>query len=196
MTDELNYTLTFHTPFRVGASHGRDGTHLLVDTDEPVAAAHLKGLMRAAATMVLQLPDHLVDQVFGARVPRRPGIAARSGGPQCPWAWSAAQPLQQWGRPRLRTRISIDPEHHAVREDHLVVAEQLPATTATFTVTRHRALSADQIETHLLVLRCAGAAVHGLGGWRRRGLGWVGITPHPAITAADVAVLQRRREEI
>jgi hypothetical protein len=39
----------------------------------------------------------------------------------------------------------------------------------------------------VLVLRCAAAAVHGLGSWRRRGLGWVGITPDEPVTAAQAA---------
>jgi len=39
----------------------------------------------------------------------------------------------------------------------------------------------------VLVLRCAAAGVHGLGAWRRRGLGWVGITPDDAkVSAVDV----------
>jgi hypothetical protein len=40
---------------------------------------------------------------------------------------------------------------------------------------------------HVLVLRCAAGGVHGLGAWRRRGLGWVGVTPDDGeISAAEV----------
>ncbi|MGW0359277.1 hypothetical protein ACWDXV_34240 [Nocardia nova] len=184
MTDHLTFTMDFHRPFRVGASHGRDGTHQTIDPDEPIGAAHLKGLMRAAARTRLLLPDTVVDRVFGSTTS------------PCPWSWEPARPESDWGTTKLRTRISIDPEHHATIEDHLVVAEQLATCTrATFTVTRYRHIAAG-LDSHLLVLRCAGAAVHNLGAWRHRGLGWVGITPDPAVTAADITALRALREEI
>jgi hypothetical protein len=75
-----------------------------------------------------------------------------------------------------------------------VLGEQAWARSARFTVTRigsahpgQRLGEADQMR----ILRCAAAAVHGLGAWRRRGLGWVGITPDDAgITSQDVLALQ------
>ena len=184
MTDQLVFTLDFHRPFRVGASHGRDGTHQTVDTDEPIGAAHLKGLMRAAARTRLLLPDSVVERVFG------------STAAPCPWSWQPVAPVSEWGSPKLRTRISVDSEHHATIEDHLVVAEQLSgASRASFAVTRHRYIAAADLETHLLVLRCAGAAVHHLGAWRHRGLGWIGITPDPAVTAPDITALRALGKE-
>lgn len=183
MTDTLKFALALLTPFRIGTHHGGDGTHVTLDTDEPVNGDHLKGLMNAAARYTLQVRKDVADSVFGS--PANP----------CPWNWSAAEPDNGWATPRQRNRVRIDPDRHAAAEDQLVFADQLPATHATFTVSRHRNVPASDLACHLLILRCSGAAVHGLGGWRNRGLGWVGITPDHAITADDVAALGNLMQE-
>jgi hypothetical protein len=70
-----------------------------------------------------------------------------------------------------------------------VLGEQAWAPAARFQISRVGMLDARALTEadHVLVLRCAAAAVHGLGAWRRRGLGWVGITPDDGdICAADV----------
>ncbi|WP_066913585.1 hypothetical protein [Millisia brevis] len=179
MIDEIGFTITFHTPFRVGTTSGRDGVDITVDREEPLGADHLKGLMRYAAQHVLDLPAEVFGAVFG------------SPGTPSPWAWTAAAaPGGNWGELGAGHRIEIDEVTHAVREDHLVLGEYLHPTRAEFTVSRHRYLEPADVETHTVILRCAGAAVHGLGGWRRRGLGWVGITPAFPVTADDVRILR------
>lgn len=180
----LAFTITFYSPFRVGAAYASDGVHVAIDREDPLPADHLKGVMRAAAADLFGDHRHwAVAEVFGS-------TAAPS-----PWSWSAATPAgasDQWAFGR-RHRVRIDLETHSAMKDHLVLGEQAWAASAQFTVTGSGAaqpgpgLAEDE---HVRILRCAAAAVHGLGAWRRRGLGWVGITPNDAeITSQDVLAL-------
>jgi len=190
----LSFTITFHSPFRVGASSARDGVTAAIDRDDPLPADHLKGVMRAAAVQLLGDKDHpAIGQVFGS--PRTPS----------PWSWSHAAPEhaapgqpaseRSWPPPIRRHRVAIDEQTHSAKKDQLVLAEQIWVPTALFTMTRVGAIQETTREsTHIALLRCAAAGVHGLGGWRRRGLGWVGITPAGTpVTADDIAVIQALR---
>jgi hypothetical protein len=178
----LGFTVWFYSPFRVGAAYARDGVDAALDEHDPLPADHLKGVMRAAAVDLLG-QDRLVEEVFGS--PRTPS----------PWSWSSAVPDgeagQSWSISR-RHRVAIDPDRHSALKDHLVLSEQAWASAARFQITRVGMLDAEAVPEadHVLVLRCAAAGVHGLGAWRRRGLGWVGITPDDGkVSAADVGHL-------
>jgi hypothetical protein len=186
----LGFTVSFYGPFRVGAAYARDGVDAALDTHDPLPPDHLKGVMRAAAVSLLgpdrggSQRDHwVVREVFGS--PRAPS----------PWSWSSAipdgRPEQGWSITR-RHRVTIDPDTHSAVKDHLVLGEQAWAPGARFQISRVGLLEAGALAEadHALVLRCAAAAVHGLGAWRRRGLGWVGITPDDGtVSAADVGRL-------
>jgi hypothetical protein len=185
----LSFTITFHSPFRVGASSARDGITAAIDHNDPLPADHLKGVMRAAAGQLLGDPDHpAISQVFGS--PRTPS----------PWSWSHATPgqaatEQPWPPPVRRHRVAIDERTHSAKKDQLVLAEQIWVPTAHFTITRAGAVhEINKESTHVTLLRCAAAGVHALGGWRRRGLGWVGITPAGTpVTTDDIAVIHALR---
>lgn len=178
----LGFTVTFHSPFRVGATYARDGVAAPVDCEDPLPADHLKGVMRAAAGQLLGNRDHpAIGEVFGS--PRTPS----------PWSWSHATPADGWGPPMRRHRVKIDEEHHSAVKDHLVLAEQSWAPSARFTITRIGLVNPGGLPeaTHIALLRCAAAGVHGLGAWRRRGLGWVGMTPEDApVTARDITAIR------
>lgn len=180
----LSFTVTFHSTFRVGAAYARDGIHAAIDPADPLPADHLKGVMRAAAAQLLGSPGH-------------PAISAVFGSPRTtsPWAWSHATPLGQpdWTITR-RHRVTIDGQTHSAVKDHLVLGEQAWAPQGRFAVTRAGVIPGEDglPETaHTTLLRCAAAGVHGLGGWRRRGLGWVGIASDTApVTAEDIDLIR------
>lgn len=212
-------TLTFHSAFRVGTGDADGTAHATIDRDEPVPASSLKGLMRASAERLLPYRPEVVEAVFGT--PRRPSpwhwSPARFDRP--PDAFREARgggrdrdPREQ-GRPQeqglgpdldstppvtLRARVSLDPDTGTARHDHLVIAEEMSAATARFTVTRIGPLPLETDgepwlglgeEDHLAVLACAAAGVHELGAGRRRGLGWVSC--EPAGPQLDDALLAR-----
>jgi CRISPR/Cas system CSM-associated protein Csm3 (group 7 of RAMP superfamily) len=176
----LGFTVTFHSPFRVGAAYGRDGIDAAVDLADPLPADSLKGVMRAAAADLLGGKHPVISEVFGTTA--KPS----------PWAWSPAKPPgRDWlrGDLSLRHRVTIDGGTNSALKDHLVLGEQVWVPAARFEVSRTGVLDAKVLteDEHALVLRCAAGGVHGLGAWRRRGLGWVGITAESGqITAADV----------
>ncbi len=173
----LGFTVTFHGPFRVGSAYARDGVDAALDQHDPLPPDHIKGLMRAAATDLLGLPSDRVGEVFGS--PRSP----------TPWSWSSAQPAGGWQFSH-RHRVGIDPASHSALKDHLVLGEQAWAGQARFEVSSVSALTPEATGRHVLILCCAASAVHGLGSWRRRGLGWVGITPDGGpVSAEDIASL-------
>jgi hypothetical protein len=173
----LGFTITFHSPFRVGSSYARDGVDAALDRHDPLPADHIKGLMRACAADLLGLPPGQVGDVFG------------SHSEPSPWSWSSAHADGDW-RFSFRHRVQIDPESHSARKDHLVLGEQAWQEHARFEVRRVGTLAQAATERHILILRCAAAGVHELGSWRRRGLGWVGINPDDGpVTTNDVAAL-------
>lgn len=184
----LDFDVTPHTGFRVGAAYGRDGVDAAVDRDDPLPADHLKGIMREAATRLLGTDHPCVAAVFGTS--RDPS----------PWSWTSASPTGTWTFDR-RHRVAIDKDTHSARKDMLVLAEQTWSEGARFTVERFRSLpqsgpgAAYDEADHVMVLRAAAAAVHGLGSWRRRGLGWVGIRPADgAPTDTEIAKILTWRE--
>lgn len=173
----LLFTVTFHGPFRVGSAYARDGVDAALDRHEPLPPDHLKGLMRAAARDLLGVPAGLVGEVFG------------SPGSPSPWFWSAAEPDGEWAF-SFRHRVAIDQETHSALKDHFVLGEQAWASAARFEVTQVGPLDQQAAGRHVLVLRCAASAVHGLGAWRRRGLGWVGVSPDAGpVTRPEIAEL-------
>jgi hypothetical protein len=175
----LGFTITFYTPFRVGAAYARDGIDAAIDPDDPLPADHLKGLMRAAAASLLGTQHPKVAEVFGS--PRVPS----------PWSWSSASPTGGDWKPGRSYRVKIDPDNHSAVKDHLVFGEDVWAPAARFEIT-----GPPDTGDHVLVLRCAACAVHGLGAWRRRGLGWVGVAPDDGpITGEDTVRLAALAKE-
>ncbi|WP_432902531.1 RAMP superfamily CRISPR-associated protein [Micromonospora matsumotoense] len=184
----LTFEISFHGPFRVATGRAGDGADSVIDREAPLPASSIKGVMRSAARDLLNLPAHLVEAVFGA------------AWQPSPWSWSdaaftggatlsdgdggaGAEPL----RVRARARIQISEATHTVVDGALTVGEEILAHRAIFTVRRSGPVPADDLPRHEAVLTASARAVTALGGDRRRGLGWVSITPlHPRWTAASV----------
>lgn len=159
----IEFRVRFHAPFRIASGSGSDGKDLAVDGDEPLNASHIKGRMKASCRTVLGLDEATIEEVFGS-------VSSES-----PWTWMSARSVSGWDTSGTRHRVAVDPVTHTAIVDHLVRTQYVVAETATFQVEAFGAIPADRLPVHAAVIRCSGAAVHEIGGWRRRGLGWVGI---------------------
>lgn len=167
--ERIEFVIEFYSTFRVGAAYPNDGIDLTYDVEEPLPPDHLKGIMRAEAhaiTSALGLSAALVTRTFGT--------------PEVPssWSWFGAEGL--WSDPILRHRVAIDAATHAAKQDHLVAATATFADRATFVVEHCSAQTDDvnEVARQAALIRLSGRSIHHLGGWRRRGYGWVGVGVH------------------
>lgn len=164
----MRFQIEFHTPFRVASGRAGDGNDVTVDPAALLPASSLKGVMRSAARDLLKFPAGLVEAVFGtARQPSQ-------------WAWSEARVLDAAGDTagiRPRARIQIEADTGTVRSGALLIADEVLATGGEFTIDQSAWLEPAETRRHETVLLAAARAVTAIGGDRRRGLGWVSITP-------------------
>lgn len=160
----MRFEIEFHTPFRVSSGQAGEGSDATVDRAALLPASSLKGVMRAAARDLLRFPGPLVAAVFG------------TPGQESPWGWSDAALA---GEPavRPRTRIQVDPGTGTVIPGALLVADEVLATRAEFTVDRSGWIAPGERAAQETVLLAAARAVTAVGGNRRRGIGWVTVTP-------------------
>lgn len=178
MTDVV-FEMTLHSRCRVGASFGRDGRDVSVDHHEPLHGDHLKGLMRREADRLVDMNHvdaELLTQVFGTTTG-----ATR-------WTWTAARPEPDvtWVF-EDRHRVRIDRVSGTAVKDHIVRGETAWTPIAHFSVLWCGPDTPAEAELALVSL--SGAAVHHLGAWRRRGLGWVGVVPLGRDLAEDVTTV-------
>jgi hypothetical protein len=187
----LRFSLRLHTPFRVGSAYARDEVDAALDHNDPLPADHLKGVIRDAAAQLLA-PDHpLVKVVFGS--PEAPS----------PWAWTSAspEPAPDWTFTR-RHRVTIGAGTHTAVKDHR--SRRTAQLRPRFEIHRvHPVWPTSPTshgyteDDHVTLLRAAASAVHGLGAWRRRGLGWIGITPDGGpVTEQEVIAVLGWRENL
>lgn len=175
---EMAFRIEFAAPFRVSTGAGADGVDVTVDPRDPLPSTSLKGVMRATAGQLFGRHAPLVGEVFGTPAT------------ESPWAWSRAVPvLGDWSRPRPASRVKLNSDHSA-EHDMLVIAEQVDAAAAVFTVTQRTPLPPEALAQHRALLAVSAQATRSLGGNRRRGLGWVHISsPDGAPTRADIELL-------
>lgn len=181
MTVEIQLTIHFNTPFRVGTGSAGGGIDDVVDRENPLPATHLKGLMRAAARSVLPgrpdgdkyLDQPLTDAVFGT--PRHPS----------PWHWGDAHLSAQ---PRIEPRVRIKLNAQRIAEPgSLFVGEEMAVAAATATIWLRGSVPSDQLPRHVALLDLSARLVESIGSSRRRGLGWVTVT-----TSSPSELLQDR----
>ncbi len=161
----MKFEMTFHSPFRVASGRAGDGANSTIDRATPLPASTLKGLMRSAARDLLGVPEEWVRMVFGSdHVPS-------------PWSWSDAKVLDPGDLTvRVRARIQVDDDTATAVEGALAIADEVLAHRAEFSVTRSGWIP-DHTQLHQDILVAAARAVTAVGGDRRRGLGWVAVTP-------------------
>ena len=183
----VEFRITFHSPFRVGTGGGDTQTDRALDPDNPLPASTVKGLMRDAARILLpvrpaptesnpdRVHDHpLVDAVYGGR-PAEGGRAVPS-----PWHWEdgelEAYPDQDgWDGTPVTQRVRIALTDGVVKKHALVVGDELWASSALVQIWLRGSLSAEHQELHRALLMWSAALMDGLGGDRRRGLGWASV---------------------
>lgn len=185
MSEELEFRVTFHSPFRVATGRSGEGLDSTVDLADPLPASSLKGAMRDAASTILAADPILISRVFGS--PRD----------SSPWTWSRAEPLTEsgdvadaWQSSSVQTRVVIDEETHTVVEDLIVFAETVEHPAARFTVQQTGCIDAAALDAHRALLRASASAVHHIGANRTRGLGWVTVAEAGGvISAADLELI-------
>jgi CRISPR/Cas system CMR subunit Cmr4 (Cas7 group RAMP superfamily) len=160
----VRFEIDFHTPFRVSSGRAGDGSDSTVDRAALLPASSLKGLMLSAARDLLKFPRSRVGAVFG------------SAWHPSPWSWSDAGMTEEAGV-RQRTRIRIDPGSGTVVKGALLVADEVVAARAGFSIDRTGWIEPSEAGDHEIVLLAAARAVTAVGGDRRRGSGWVTVTP-------------------
>jgi len=166
MHTALRFGITFYSPFRVSTGQAGRGIDATVNRDNPLPGSSIKGVMRDAARLVLRARPQLVAEVFGSE-------SAAS-----PWVWSPAQTENgMWTRTSVQTRVSIDEDTHTAVADRLVFAEIVEHPAAVFSIESIGSLPDARLAVHRVLLRASARAVHHVGAERRRGLGWVAITP-------------------
>lgn len=170
----MRFEIVFHAPFRISSGQAGDGSDTTVDRAALLPASSLKGVMLSAARDLLRFPQPQVDAVFG------------TSWPPSPWGWSdAAMTAEASIRPR--TRIQIDPDTGTVVRGALLVADEVLAARAQFSIERTGWIEAGQESAHETILLAAARAVTAVGGARRRGSGWVTVTPvEPQWSAAHL----------
>jgi CRISPR/Cas system CMR subunit Cmr4 (Cas7 group RAMP superfamily) len=160
----VRFEIIFHTPFRVSSGHAGDGSDSTVDRAALLPASSLKGVMLSAARDLLKFPQLGVDAVFG------------TPWHQSPWGWSDAVLVGE-ANVRPRTRIRIEPGTFTVAKGALLVADEVLAASAEFSIERTGWIEPGQEDSHEAILLAAARAVTAIGGDRRRGSGWVTVTP-------------------
>lgn len=181
----LEIPVKFHTPFRVSTGTGDQKADVVVLADR-IPASSLKGVMRAAAQIRLELPELVVLRLFGS--------AERD----CPWGWTDLR-LDEAATIRVRVQVPIDRRTGTARRGALLKAEEIWVNRdQQFAVERTSTRDETTDKDAVLLAACA-LAVQSLGASRRRGLGWVSMTPRLAgdpVTpeAAPAAVVEARKQ--
>jgi CRISPR/Cas system CSM-associated protein Csm3 (group 7 of RAMP superfamily) len=134
-----------------------------VDRAALLPASSLKGVMLSAARDLMKFPRSQVDAAFGTE--RH----------ESPWGWSDAN-LAGGASIRSRTRIRIEPETSTVVKGALLVADEVLAASAEFSIERTGWIEPGAEGTHETILMAAARAITAIGGDRRRGSGWVTVT--------------------
>lgn len=159
----LNVSVALHTPTRIATGRAARGLDAVLDP-ELIPASSLKGVMRAAATEILDLPAQTVLRLFGG-----------PAGQASPWAWSDIDLAGSNSVISTRVRVPLDPVSGVAVEGGLFHAEELWVDQElSFTV--HQVSETADPRVDALLLAASAMSVKGIGAARRRGLGWTTMT--------------------
>lgn len=163
----LKFKVETHAPFFISSGVGAGTLDAVARKDSPLPASSLKGVMRAAATQVLQMPSETVEAIFG-----KEGSAGA-------WSWTDAGPTEDEPTEAFtvgkRSRIRLSDAGTAQRES-LAATEMYWANTKarpSFFVEQAMPIEQGLINGHLAVLIASARAATAVGAWRNRGMGAV-----------------------
>ena len=182
---ELNFSIEFHGPVLVGGESAGDGADIRVNKDVLIPGSSIKGRLRAEAANVLKVRKKLINEVFGTA--------------HTPGKWWFSDVVFEDGGCSVRTsnRVAMDstkPESGLTEEHHLVFYDQCWAEAATFRIEQLASMEKTELDLHKAVLCAAARSVTNLGAMRRRGHGWVSITPTPIEGLSNEDIIKNLRE--
>jgi hypothetical protein len=167
---KIEFTIEFLGPFSVSTGQAGRAADSMVDDDRPLPETSIKGLMRASA-VGLGVPGELIGRTFG-------GATASA------WNWGAAAFVQPPVR-QLQGSTAIDDSTNTALKRALVFTERHWSTTATFDIQQTMFLDPNERELQRVILTVGACGIQSIGNSRRRGNGWVSITPSTVLTPQD-----------
>lgn len=184
MSAELKFKIKFFGPFLVGGQPAGDGFDIRADRTDPIPSTSIKGRLRAEASQVLHVDKALVNEIFGSE--EQPSSWWFSGA-----NFDGSSDLQF----KTANRVAMDaeqPDAGIPDEGQLVFYEQCWAEEASFVIEPVADLDDEQIKKHQAVLLAAAGSVNNFGAMRRRGHGWIAISPEePCLDIDDVIQILR-----
>lgn len=179
MNTELKFKIKFFGPFLVGGQSAGDGFDIRVDRTDAIPSTSIKGRLRAEASQILHVDEMLLNEIFGSEAqPSSWWFSGVNFGDTSDLQFKAAN------------RVAMDAEQSDAGipdEGQLVFYEQCWAEEASFSIEQVADLHDEQIKKHQAVLLAAAGSVNNFGAMRRRGHGWIAISPEePYLDIDDV----------
>ena len=181
MNAELKFKIKFFGPFLVGGQPAGDGFDIRADRTDPIPGTSIKGRLRAEASQILHVDEMLVKEIFGSK--DQPSS----------WWFSGADfgdnsdDLQF----KAANRVAMDAQRSdsgIPDEGQLVFFEQCWADEASFSIEQVADLNDEQLKKHQAVLLASAGSVNNFGAMRRRGHGWIAISPQEPYLDIDEVI--------
>lgn len=206
--ERVNLLITFNSPFRIGTGAAAEGVDIGLDSEVPFPASSLKGRMREAARVILDLEEPSADPTasdeddgsdsIGSRDPKDtdmdPRLIRAVFGDEwhdSPWHWDDVA-VTMHVVPRVRIRLDED---RVVKPGALRVAEEAVAEHGSVRIWQQGRIEPGEMPLHLALLRASARLVEAVGAEKSRGLGWVTIDIEGGFDPSDVRLVRRAQEE-
>ena len=164
----LRFRIYFHSPFHLFLGMGAKGVDNIVDSDEPVSASALKGVMRHQGEHVLKIDPSVIAEVFGGW---QDDPARQIGARGCPWHF--VTPRFDSPTIRERHRIAIDESSGTVEDGAMLLHHEVWAESAEFDIEQRAYI--DNPARHIAVIKACAQCMTSIGASRNRGYGWVTV---------------------
>lgn len=191
----MTMCMQFATSVRFGTGLAADGLDEVLDHEQPISSAAIKGVFRDEARWLLPGTDDrdhpFVMSVFGG-----------PQGEQCPWNFQVTQPSTVRYQSRASIRLGAD---GVVCPGALHIKQEATMGPATLEITQRSALpdcgfrlypGTRLVDYHMALIHLAGRAVEKVGQRRTRGMGWVSISCPARSVWDDLALIWQLREVV